>query len=79
MADRDDRVVVTKDQDFRDSHLLGRSPRRLLVINTGNITNDALLALVEAHLGAIVSALEDADYVELSRTELVVGTSRTPD
>jgi predicted nuclease of predicted toxin-antitoxin system len=41
-ADTDGRVVVTKDQDFRDGHLLGRSPRKLLVIATGNITNDAL-------------------------------------
>lgn len=31
-ADTEDRVVVTKDQDFRDGHLLGRSPRRLLVV-----------------------------------------------
>jgi predicted nuclease of predicted toxin-antitoxin system len=33
-ADQDERVVVTKDQDFRDSHLLSRSPRRLLVVAT---------------------------------------------
>lgn len=29
-ADREGRVVVTKDRDFRDGHLLGGSPRRLL-------------------------------------------------
>lgn len=40
IADGSDRVVVTKDRDFRDSHLLTRSPRRLLVVATGNITND---------------------------------------
>ena len=49
-ADTEDRVVVTKDQDFRDGNLLGRSPRKLLVIATGNITNDALLSLFELHL-----------------------------
>ena len=38
LADDDDRVVVTKDRDFRDGHLLARSPRRLLVVATGNIT-----------------------------------------
>jgi predicted nuclease of predicted toxin-antitoxin system len=42
-ADTENRVVVTKDQDFRDGHLLGRSPRKILVVATGNITNDALL------------------------------------
>lgn len=44
LADEDDRIVVTKDRDFRDGHLLGRSPRRLLVVATGNITNAARLA-----------------------------------
>src|ERR1022692_1127564 len=32
LADDEDRVVVTKDRDFRDGHLLSRSPRRLLVV-----------------------------------------------
>ena len=34
-ADADDRVLVTKDRDFRDGHLLARAPRRLLVVATG--------------------------------------------
>jgi predicted nuclease of predicted toxin-antitoxin system len=56
-ADTENRVVVTKDQDSRDGHLLGRSPRKLLVVATGNITNDVLLLLFELHLDAVVSAL----------------------
>jgi predicted nuclease of predicted toxin-antitoxin system len=76
-ADVEDRVVVTKDQDFRDGHLLGRSPRKLLVVTTGNITNDALLSLFELHLDAIVSALGEADFVELTQDALALG--RRPD
>lgn len=48
IADREGRVVVTKDRDFRDGYLLFGSPRRLLVVATGNITNTALLALSRA-------------------------------
>jgi hypothetical protein len=59
-------VVVTKDRDFWDGHLLARSPRRLLVVATGNITNDGLLALIETHLDAIIAALGEAEFVELS-------------
>ncbi len=44
IADSENRVVVTKDRDFRDSHLLQNLPRRLLVVATGNIANDDLLA-----------------------------------
>jgi len=36
-ADSDQRVVVTKDRDFRDSHLLNGTPRSLLIVTTGNI------------------------------------------
>jgi predicted nuclease of predicted toxin-antitoxin system len=72
-ADDGGRVVVTKDRDFRDGHLLARTPQRLLVVTTGNITNDALLPLVETHLDAIISAFGEADFVELSREALTLG------
>lgn len=71
-ADAEDRVVVTKDADFRDGHLITGSPRRLLVVATGNVSNVALLGLVGRHLENIVAALTDADFVELRPAELVV-------
>lgn len=72
-ADADGRVVVTKDRDFRDGHLLTRSPRRLLVVATGNITNNDLLSLFELHLEAVVSGFEEADFAELSQGILALG------
>ena len=42
-ADTDDRVLITKDGDFRHSHRLRASPRRLLIVTTGHIGNDELL------------------------------------
>ncbi len=71
-ADSDGRVVVTKDRDFRDDHLLRRVPRQLLLVTTGNISNATLLALVEANLGAIIEAFSGADFVELGQSALVV-------
>lgn len=72
VADREVRVVVTKDRDFRDGHLLNGSPRKLLAVATGNISNTALLQLFETHLGDLVQALEEADFVELTGDYLVV-------
>lgn len=72
MADDEARIVVTKDRDFRDGHLLTRSPQRLLVIATGNITNAALLSLFETNLDAIVIALNEANFVELGPRSLVI-------
>lgn len=75
-ADTEGRVVVTKDRDFRDGHLLTGSPRKLFIIVTGNIGNDALMKLFEIHLGAATSALGEADFVEL-RAKLLVVHSQT--
>ena len=77
VADQQDRVVVTKDRDFRDGHLLTGSPGRLLVVATGNTTNTALLALFETYLDAITSAFEEADFVELGPTALVQHRGRS--
>lgn len=78
VADDEGRVVITKDRDFRDGHLLSGSPRRLLVVATGNITNAALLALFEANLVAVVEALGEADFVELGPEAMVIHRRRGP-
>lgn len=75
-ANRENRVVVTKDRDFRDAHLLTGSPRRLLIVATGNITNAALLALARSHLDAITAAFDEADFVELGNDQLIVHQRR---
>jgi predicted nuclease of predicted toxin-antitoxin system len=76
IADAQGRIVVTKDADFRNSHLLTGSPRRLLVVTTGNITNDALLELVGAGLADITHAFESSDFVELWPDGLIVHKRR---
>lgn len=72
IADAEDRVLVSKDNDFRDSHLLHRTPKKVLIVATGNIANRELLALFDEHLEAIVAALDSADLVELGSAELTV-------
>lgn len=71
-ADRDNRIVVTKDGGFRDSHLLKEKPRRLLHVSTGNITNQALLELVRRHFKEIERAFERGSYVELTVDSLII-------
>lgn len=79
-ADAQGRIVLTKDRDFRDSHLLSGTPARLLVVVTGNVSNDALLELFEEHLELITEAFGDADFVEIGPQALVVHRRRgTPD
>ncbi len=75
-ADAEDRVVVTKDRDFRDSHLLRSTPRRLLVVATGNIANDALLTLIDSNLVAICAALDEVRFIEVTADRLIVHNDR---
>jgi predicted nuclease of predicted toxin-antitoxin system len=75
-ADAEDRVVLTKDRDFRDGHLLTGSPRKLFIVATGNISNDALMKLFDVHLGAATSALAEVDFVELRARFLAVHSRR---
>lgn len=72
IADGDGRVVVTKDRDFVDSHVLAASPRSLLLVSTGNISNDELLRLFLANTAAIESAMTTSTLVELSRDAIVI-------
>ena len=71
VANDDERVLVTKDRDFRESHLLAGKPLALLTVTTGNIANRELLALFQKHLDAIVDFLSSAAFVELAHDRLI--------
>ena len=71
-ADAEGRAVVTKDADFRHSHTVSKTPKQLLVVATGNIGNEELLALFEKRVAEIVTALAGSAFVELHRDVLVV-------
>jgi predicted nuclease of predicted toxin-antitoxin system len=72
LANQDDRVLITKDTDFEISHELGQGPPKLLLITTGNIHNDELLALFVRHEEALFLLLAQHSFVELSRTQVIV-------
>jgi len=72
VADREQRVVITKDADFVDSHLLrGRSPK-LLLISTGNISNRNLESLMVPLIPVIVREFGSHSFLELGRAGIVV-------
>ncbi|MBX9585155.1 MAG: DUF5615 family PIN-like protein [Gemmataceae bacterium] len=72
VADREQRVVVTKDADFVDSHLLRGRPAKLLLISTGNISNRDLEALLVPLIPDIIREFGTNSFLELGRSGLVV-------
>ena len=75
MADRDGRVVITKDADFVSAHVISGSPARLLLVSTGNIGNDELEVRLVAQLTPIEECLMAPGFVELTRDGLVIHES----
>ena len=64
--------MVTKDADFVSSFIVSHIPYTLLVISTGNISNADLEALLLAQLPALEVALASNDYLELTRSTLII-------
>lgn len=72
VADADGRTVITKDSDFVDSYQLHGQPGRLLLVSTGNISNEELMRLWSRHLQTIVEASQTSSFVELTANAVVV-------
>ena len=72
LATKEGRVVVTKDSDFVTTFLLHGTPPKLLLISTGNISNDALSKLIAANLNTLEIAFAQHDFIELNASAITV-------
>ena len=72
VATREARIMVTKDADFVASFWLRRLPPKLLLISTGNISNDELQALLAPNLIRLETVFRSHAFVEISRSALTV-------
>lgn len=52
-ADENDFIVITKDVDFKNSFLINQTPKKLIKINLGNISNQELIHIIEDNLDII--------------------------
>jgi len=65
-----ERIVVTKDNDFLESFLLKSVPRKLIIIKTGNIPNKILLKLFNDNLEFIGKLLSRSNLIEITQSEI---------
>ena len=72
LADSHERIVITKDSDFHDSHLLQKQPAKLLLITTGNLKNRQLLDLFRKNTPEIIRLFNYYDLIELTNDEIIV-------
>lgn len=78
VADALGAVVVKKDDDFRVSYQLRRSPRRLLLLAVGNCINQELAEYVQLVMELIASTFAEPGMVEVRRDVLII-TPLTPE
>jgi len=67
----ENRIVITKDYDFLDSHILMKIPEKLLIVSTGNIKNRQLFDLWRSNWRLIVHLFETWNLVELSNDDVI--------
>ncbi|MGE4585948.1 MAG: DUF5615 family PIN-like protein [Mangrovibacterium sp.] len=65
------RIVITKDSDFLDSHLIKGVPSKLLLVTTGNIINRDLLILFEKYFDTIIQLFDRYDLIELDNNQIM--------
>ena len=66
-----DYIVITKDSDFLDSHLIQGIPSKLLIVTTGNIPNKNLLSLFDKYFNIIIQLFNSYDLIELNNDQIV--------
>ena len=72
-ADENDLVVITKDADFKSSHFVNRTPKKVIRVTLGNISNTDLILLFTKYLTFILPLSAKADlYIEIDKEQIVI-------
>ena len=71
-ADRENRVITTKDSDFSTSFWQNNRPEKILLVSSVNVSNKQLESLIVANFDRIITDLADNRFVELTREHVVV-------
>ena len=74
IATNEQRIIVTKDNDFVDYFLLRNYPSAILLLQTGNIKNSDLFVFMDNHLDTIRDLFAEniKRLVILNRNRIVV-------
>ncbi|MFH1321097.1 MAG: DUF5615 family PIN-like protein [Bacteroidota bacterium] len=74
-ANENNYVVVSKDVDFRNSYFLQKTPKKLIRVNLGNITNSELIKIFNNNL-ALFEKIFDKErfYIEINKENIFVSS-----
>ena len=69
---KEQRVVITKDEEFVSRFLVTHQPFKLLLFSTGNIDNRSLEAIFVPRVSRIAAAFQSHDFIELTSAGIVI-------
>jgi predicted nuclease of predicted toxin-antitoxin system len=62
-ADINDFVIISKDYDFRDSYFIKKTPKKLIKINLGNISNQELMDILSVNLDSFEKLNREKSFI----------------
>ncbi len=75
IAAEQNRIVVTKDNDFLESYLLEGNPKKLILISTGNISNKNLIEVFRLNVNKIAELMDEVSLIEMYIDEIIIHAS----
>jgi predicted nuclease of predicted toxin-antitoxin system len=76
IAESENYIVITKDDDFAKAFYLKKQPSKLILVRTGNISNARLLEIFLIHIMNIESMLSENSFIEIFKDEIVIHSDR---
>ena len=67
----ENRILITKDLDFLESYILQNKPSKLILIKTGNISNNDLMKLISDNLDTIIKMIKRSNLIEIHKNKIV--------
>ncbi len=72
-ADTKNLVVITKDSDFKNSHFINKTPKKIIRVALGNISNVDLILLFTKYLPVILPLSKRNNfYIEIDNEQIIV-------
>lgn len=65
------RIVISKDSDFYNRYLRLSEPHKLIIISTGNISNQKLLKLIDKNFAKISDEIELNNVIEITGNSII--------
>jgi predicted nuclease of predicted toxin-antitoxin system len=70
ISELENRIIITKDKDFLDSHILLNKPEKLVLITSGNIKNKDFFVLFRNNFKTITELLSKHSLIELNSFDI---------